>query len=70
MKDRVTIYSTPLGDAMPFTTLEAAVGSNQILHETRMGSGLAIWVGAKTATGELRRLVIVAAEDLSGSDLA
>jgi hypothetical protein len=51
VRDKVTVYSTPLGDAQPFTTLEAAVGSNQILRESRLGSNLALWVGGRTAGG-------------------
>lgn len=38
VKDKVTLYSTSVGDAMPFTTLEAAIGPNQILRESRLGS--------------------------------
>lgn len=36
---------------MPFTTFEAAVGQNQILHESRIGSNLAVWVGSTTDDG-------------------
>lgn len=53
VRDKVTLYSTPVGDAMPFTTFEAAIGENQILHESRVGSKLAIWVGG-TAAGGIR----------------
>lgn len=47
VKDKVTLYSTSVGDAMPFTTLEAAVGQNQILRESRLGSQLTVWVGSR-----------------------
>jgi hypothetical protein len=36
---------------MPFTTLEAAVGSNQILRESRLGSQLTVWVGSRAGDG-------------------
>ncbi|WIA38079.1 hypothetical protein OEZ86_001448 [Tetradesmus obliquus] len=51
VRDKVTLYSTPVGDSMPFTTLEVAVGQNQISHESRIGSHLAIWVGSESAEG-------------------
>lgn len=43
----MTLYSTSVGDAMPFTILEAAVGPSQILRESRLGSQLTIWVGSR-----------------------
>lgn len=36
---------------MPYTTFEAAVGENQIMHESRIGSNLAVWVGSMTEEG-------------------
>eukprot|EP00879_Flechtneria_rotunda_P028638 GHRR01030835.1.p3 GENE.GHRR01030835.1~~GHRR01030835.1.p3 ORF type:complete len:100 (-),score=13.74 GHRR01030835.1:249-548(-) len=36
---------------MPLTTLEGTVGENQIMHETRLRSSLAVWVGSRTADG-------------------
>jgi hypothetical protein len=51
VRDKVTLYSTPVGDAMPFTTFEVAVGQNQISHESRIGSHLAIWVGSESEEG-------------------
>lgn len=51
VKDKVTLYSTSVGDAMPFTTLEAAIGHNQILKESRLGSQLTIWVGSCAGDG-------------------
>ena len=54
VRDKVTLYSTSVGDAMPFTTLEAAVGHNQILRESRLGSQLTIWVGSRAGNGGVR----------------
>jgi hypothetical protein len=51
VKDKVTLYSTSVGDAMPFTTLEAAIGPNQILRESRLGSQLTVWVGSRAGEG-------------------
>lgn len=51
VKDKVTLYSTSAGDAMPFTTLEAAIGPNQILRESRLGSQLTVWVGSTAGNG-------------------
>lgn len=51
VKDKVTLYSTSVGDAMPFTTLEAAIGPNQILRESRLGSQLNVWVGSRAGEG-------------------
>lgn len=51
VKDKVTLYSTSVGDAMPFTTLEAAIGQNQILRESRLGSQLTVWVGSRAGEG-------------------
>jgi hypothetical protein len=48
VKDKVTLYSTTIGDSMPYTTLEAAVAPNQILRESRLGSQLTVWVGSRT----------------------
>ncbi|KAF6265132.1 Gametolysin peptidase M11-domain-containing protein [Scenedesmus sp. NREL 46B-D3] len=51
VRDKVMLYSTPGSDAMPFTTFEVAIGPNQISHESRIGSHLAIWVGSESAEG-------------------
>jgi hypothetical protein len=36
---------------MPFTTFEVAIGTNQISHESRIRSHLAIWVGGELEEG-------------------
>ncbi|KAF8054728.1 Abcb6 [Scenedesmus sp. PABB004] len=62
VRDKVTLYSTPVGDAMPFTTLEGAVGAHQMLTESRLGSRLAVWVGDAGAAGAAVRVCRPAAE--------
>lgn len=47
----MTLYSTPLGDAMPFTSLEAAISEHQTLREERLGSRLTVRVGARSDSG-------------------
>lgn len=38
---------------MPMTALEGVLGEHELLQETRLGSGLAVWLGEIGETGAL-----------------
>lgn len=62
VRDKVTLYSTPLGDAMPYTSLEAVIGERTTLREERLGSRLTIRVGGRSDDGVAVQLCRPAAE--------
>lgn len=68
VRNKVTLYSTAVGDAMPYTTLEAAVGPGQILRESRLGSQLTVWVGS--LVGDSVRVHLCRPESATETDCA